>query len=61
MITVLFSVNVKDGSLDEFQRMAADLTRSSRLDDGCITYTFYRQTTTSVTTCCSSNGAISRR
>jgi len=41
---VLFSVIVKDGLLVEFQRMAAELTRTSRADDGCIAYTFYRQT-----------------
>jgi hypothetical protein len=43
MITVLFSVQIKDGSLPEFQRVAAEMTRTSRADDGCIAYTFYRQ------------------
>jgi len=44
VITVLFSVQVKDGSLAEFPRVATEMTRTSRSDDGCIAYTFYQQT-----------------
>lgn len=43
MITVLFHVVVNPSREAEFNSVAADLTASSRQDDGCIDYVFHRR------------------
>ncbi len=43
MITVLFHVKVKPSREAEFNAIAAELTASSRRDDGCIEYVFHRR------------------
>ncbi len=43
MITVLFHVKVDPSKEAEFNAIAAELTTSSRQDDGCIAYVFHRR------------------
>jgi quinol monooxygenase YgiN len=45
MITVIFSMTVKPEATAEFARVVEMLTRTTHAeDDGCIAYTFLRQT-----------------
>jgi quinol monooxygenase YgiN len=43
MITVLFSVTIKDGKEQDFHELALRLTKVSREDDGCLIYVFHRR------------------
>lgn len=45
MLTILFSVTVKPGHEAEFGSIAERMTKTTNAEDeGCISYTFYRQT-----------------
>src|SRR2546426_2062078 len=44
VITILFSVTVKDGKANEFSDVAERLTRITRAEDqGCLAYVFLQQ------------------
>ena len=43
MITVFFQVKVSPSREAEFNAIVAELTASSRQDDGCIEYVFHRR------------------
>lgn len=45
MLMILFTVKLKPDKESEFLRLVTELTRSTQAEDeGCIAYTFYRQT-----------------
>ncbi len=41
-VNILFRVKVKEGREEEFYHLAGDLMKSSREEDGCVTFTYHQ-------------------